>query len=294
MFNKILIPLDGSDIAEAAIPYGETLARRLGSEIILLHACDESHNLNHTMHRLYLEKRAEMIASGFGPGADTGSAPSAAAVIQFGQLAPVIHDYVEQNGTDLIIMIREGLSAASKSHSAASVFDDVFREVGCPSMLVPPEAVVKGKPLFNHILVPLDGSPGSEQALAPAAALAKASGAEITLFSMVKEMLEAEPESDLVGDRGLHNMKKSLDEQDRVSDYLESLAEKLRHQGLEADTRVDIGDDSARLITSAARVLGADMVVMATASVVSTWRSKSVTHKLLADSDLPLMVVRQQ
>ena len=294
MFKRILIPLDGSDIAEAAIPYGEALARRLGSEVTLLHACDESHQFNHTMHRLYLEKRAEMIAAGFSPDAGVDTAPVAAAVIQFGQLAPVIHDYVNQYNTDLIIMIREGLSAAPKSRSVASVFDDVFRVVGCPSMLVPPEAVVKGKPLFNHILVPLDGSPGSEQALAPAAALAQASGAEITLFSMVKETLEAEPESDLVGDRGLHNMKKSLDEQDQVFEYLESLADKLRQDGLEAAPRVDIGDNSAHLITSAARVLGADMVVMATASVVSTWRSKSVTHKLLAETDLPLMVVRQQ
>ena len=37
MFERILLPLDGSEIAEIAIPYGEELARRLGSEVILYH-----------------------------------------------------------------------------------------------------------------------------------------------------------------------------------------------------------------------------------------------------------------
>ena len=293
MFNKILLPLDGSDLAELAIPYGEYLARRLGSELILIHACDENHNLTHTMHRLYLEKRAEIIASSINSNPDSGPMPAVTAVTQFGKLAPVIHDYVEQNGIDLIIMVREGLSVSSGRQST-SIIDNVFRDIGCPSMLVPPQAVNMDKPLFNHILVPLDGTSGSEQALAPAAALAAASDAEVTLFSMVQEVFDAEPESDLVGDRGLYNLKVSIEKQDKVGDYLEKLARKMRLEGLDVCPRVDIGDDSAHLISVAARVLGADMVVMATASVVSTWRAKSVTHKLLSDTNLPLLVIRQQ
>ncbi|MGI2336608.1 MAG: universal stress protein [Dehalogenimonas sp.] len=289
MFKKILLPLDGTDIAEAVIPYGEALARRTGAELILLHACDESHSLHHTMHRLYLEKRAEMIAADI-----SGEATSAkvTAVTQFGELSEVIKTYVEQNSIDLIIMVREGFSAAQRQSTA--VFDDVFRVVSCPSMLVPPNIPDSKQSLFNQIMVPLDGTAGSEQALAPATSLARADGGEIILFSMVKEVYNTEPESDLVGDRGMHDREISVKEQDKTAEYLEKLARKLRLEGLDADIRVDFGADSARLITAAAKVLGADMVVMATASVVSTWRAKSITHKLLAESELPLLIIRQQ
>ena len=55
MFEKILIPLDGSEFAEAALPYGEEISRTFGSEVILLHVCiHECRNYEH-MHKIYLE-----------------------------------------------------------------------------------------------------------------------------------------------------------------------------------------------------------------------------------------------
>ena len=36
MYEKILVPLDGSELAEVALPYAEELAGRMGSEIILV------------------------------------------------------------------------------------------------------------------------------------------------------------------------------------------------------------------------------------------------------------------
>ena len=285
MFNKILLPLDGSDVAETAIVYGELLARQTGAELVLLHACTEEHNRFHTMHRLYLEKRAELIAAG----SEQGRSIAVTAVTLFGEPVEVTRDYANQNGIDLIIMVREILP----EQRPAAVFDEVFKSVNCPSLLVSAQPPAQGKVPFSHIMVALDGTPGSEASLGPATALARAAEAELTLFSMVKEVYDAEPESDLVGDRGLYDGEVSLREQEKTGEYLEQLLRRLRLEGLEVDARVDIGNDSARMIAAAARVLDADLVVMATASVVSTWRAKSVTHKLLAESELPLLVVRQ-
>ncbi len=39
MYEKILVPLDGSEVAERVLPHVEMLARRLNSEVILLTAC---------------------------------------------------------------------------------------------------------------------------------------------------------------------------------------------------------------------------------------------------------------
>ncbi|ADJ25664.1 UspA domain protein [Dehalogenimonas lykanthroporepellens BL-DC-9] len=285
MFKKILLPLDGTDVAEAAITYGESLARQTGAELVLLHACTEEHNRYHTMHRLYLEKRAEIIAAG----TSQGTSPAVTAVTLFGEPVTVVTDYVNQNGVDLIIMVRE----SRPEQRSTAVFDEVFKSVSCPSLLVSAQPPEPGRAPFTHIMVALDGTPGSEKSLAPAIALAQAAEAEITLFSMAREVYDAEPESDLVGDRGLYDREISLKKQEKVGEYLEQLVRRLRLEGLEVNARVDIGNDSAQLITAAARVMEADLVVMATASVVSTWRAKSVTHKLLAESELPLLVVRQ-
>ena len=37
MYERVLVPLDGSELAETVLPYVEELARKLGSEVVLLH-----------------------------------------------------------------------------------------------------------------------------------------------------------------------------------------------------------------------------------------------------------------
>ena len=62
MFERILLPLDGSEIAETAIPYGEELARRLGSEIVLYHTHGPEHQEQQHMRQMYLDRLAETDA----------------------------------------------------------------------------------------------------------------------------------------------------------------------------------------------------------------------------------------
>lgn len=37
MYEKLLVPLDGSQLAEAAIPHAEEMARKFGSEVVFIH-----------------------------------------------------------------------------------------------------------------------------------------------------------------------------------------------------------------------------------------------------------------
>ena len=59
MFEKILIPLDGSLLAEVALPYAEELCGRLSSEIILVHVETLLDDPNQHMHQFYIEKMVE-------------------------------------------------------------------------------------------------------------------------------------------------------------------------------------------------------------------------------------------
>jgi nucleotide-binding universal stress UspA family protein len=55
MFEKILIPLDGSEFAEQAVPYAKQISKAFRSEVVLLHVCtQECRNYEH-MHKIYLD-----------------------------------------------------------------------------------------------------------------------------------------------------------------------------------------------------------------------------------------------
>ena len=61
MFERILLPLDGSEVAEIALPYGRELARKLDSELILFHVCGPEHHQQEHMHKVYLNSLAETL-----------------------------------------------------------------------------------------------------------------------------------------------------------------------------------------------------------------------------------------
>ena len=61
MFEKILLPLDGSELAEAAIPYVRNLAVQLRADIYLLHVLPPEHQAYRHMHHMYLDSMAENL-----------------------------------------------------------------------------------------------------------------------------------------------------------------------------------------------------------------------------------------
>ncbi len=61
MYKRMLVPLDGSELAEVVLPYAKELAGRLDLELILLHVCDLHGSESQFMCRAYLERAAEIV-----------------------------------------------------------------------------------------------------------------------------------------------------------------------------------------------------------------------------------------
>ena len=59
MYEKILVPLDGSEVAEIALPYAEELAGRLGSEVTLMSVSRSAKEQNQRVCWSYLQKTVE-------------------------------------------------------------------------------------------------------------------------------------------------------------------------------------------------------------------------------------------
>jgi nucleotide-binding universal stress UspA family protein len=169
MYEKLLVPLDGSELAEVALRYAEELAARLGSQIDLLYVSESGKDPYRRMHRLYLQKMADRVRRGV-----RRYAPESAAgeirinpVILTGRPADEIVEYADRQDIGLIVMATHGRSGISR-WSMGSVAEKVVRAATCPLALIRAKGHqpdVRAKGLLKKILVPLDGSnvrrPGS-------------------------------------------------------------------------------------------------------------------------------------
>jgi len=185
MFERILMPLDGSELAEISLPYGEELAAKLGSEIILYHVRGSDQAELEHIHEVYLDTvagNARRIVGGTNKGAKV------TVEIESGEPAKNICDLVEKNKIDLIVMTAVSASGLKIGKMLGSVTDHVCHTVPVPVMIVRPQNAkrLRGKKqVFNNILISLDGSELSKRALPVGEALAAGLKIPITLFEMV-------------------------------------------------------------------------------------------------------------
>jgi nucleotide-binding universal stress UspA family protein len=211
MQRQIVVPLDGSRLAEKALPHAVALARAAGSGLTLLQVVS-------------IPQVANSLAWG-DPVASTVSAPheemlesahtylrdvtlrlgSAGLAVQVevleGDAAEAIIVYAEQHPQVVMIVMstrgRSGLtrwvlgSVAEKVLQVAPVLLAVIRPQGDSENQAEVDASgfgrrgLPGLPSYRTILVPLDGSVLAEEALPPAMALATATGASLLLVSVL-------------------------------------------------------------------------------------------------------------
>lgn len=144
MYEKILVALDGSALAEDVLPHVTGIATRTGSEVILLRVAPPVHptaedvvavmpvNREEEMRRLtdeflsYLERVADRLRS-------VGLKVSTA--VEFGDPAGRIVDYAQENGVGLIAMSTHGRSGISR-WVYGSVAGRVLRAATVPILLI--------------------------------------------------------------------------------------------------------------------------------------------------------------
>ncbi len=147
--------------------------------------------------------------------------------------------------------------------------------------------------MYKKILVPLDGSALAERVLPHAAILAKATGSEVTLATVLtpeiclgagSHMLEHIPEA-------MTERKEAVRGEARL--YLERIARAFQAQGVVAHCAVREGD-VAREIIACAEEEGFDLVAMAThgRSGIDRFIMGSVAEKVLRGTLKPLLLIR--
>ena len=192
MYSKVIVPLDGSDLAEQALPYAELVAESLSVPVELVQAYDI------LPVNVLSTRRAEVVAqlqTGAQVRAENSVAPvqqrlSSAGVesslaINRGPAADVI---VAQAGTDpgaLVVMCTHGRGGVSR-WVMGSVTDKVLHTIPNPMLIVRATVTGPASPgtSLRSVIVPLDGSALSELAIPHALSVATALSARVTILQI--------------------------------------------------------------------------------------------------------------
>ena len=305
MLERILMPLDGSEIAEISLPYGEELAAKLGAEIVLYHVRGRDQAELEHVHKVYLTTVAGNAKKTIG---DKNKGAKVTVEIESGEPAQNICDLVEKNKIDLIIMTAVSASGLKMGKMLGSVTDHVCHIVPVPVMVVRPQNAkrLRGKKqVFNNLLISLDGSQLSRRALPVGEELAAGLKIPITLFEMVPMVYPSTNYSNLYGsdyvrinDRDEqvieYNYAKANEaEESRVRVDLIEIERDLKEKGITSDHKITSGIDAAKEILQVSKEAGADLIVMSThgRSGLERWLLGSVTEKVLRYGNIPLLLV---
>lgn len=145
--------------------------------------------------------------------------------------------------------------------------------------------------MFQHLLVPLDGSSRAEQALPVAARLARASGGTITLFTVIGMAPEA-ISYHMTGPF----LPQTVFKQDLVQahTYLDQVARRSILAGLALEQQVDLGDPAATIL-SYAENQAIDLIVVSSHGYtgMKRWLLGSVAEKIARHAPVPVLILRE-
>lgn len=293
MFRTILVPLDGSPLAERALPFAEALARATGGSIVLVRAAwarviadadwIEAQAEAMDEAKSYLERVADHLAK---RGIPTQTAVSS------GYAAGVIVDETRLRKADVVVMATHGRSGLGR-WVYGSVAEAVLARSQVPVLLIrawQDEHAVDAIPDHPRLLVPLDGSEFAEAALPVAESLADALGGTLLLLRVVRL-----PEAPLTEDgKVIAYVDQELERlRAEAQDYLARVARGLAvgHSAVESAVRVGEPSDA---IVAASREFNASLVIMAThgRTGLSRLLLGSVADGVLRRGRVPVMLVR--
>ncbi len=298
--RRLLVPLDGSHLAESALPASLSLAAHLHARLTLLHVMERAapptaHGDRHLTLLSEAERYLEQIAGlcrTEGVEVDRHVHPN-----EVGDVARSIVEHAAEMAADLVVLATHGAGGARRV-LFGSVAQQVLRRGVRPVLLIrPPETdAAAGLPSFSlrRLLVPLDGTPASQAALPIAALLARAYEADLWLLRIVPTLATVSGERVSTALLVPTATAASLDlEESEARRSLEGLAATLRAQGLRASASVGRGNPSQGVLDGAAQA-GVDMIVIAThaRTGIDAVVSGSVASRIAARFTRPLLLVR--
>jgi nucleotide-binding universal stress UspA family protein len=299
MFDPILVPLDGSLLAECVLPHVVAIARAFNARVILLRMLDKNQasekaqlfdllnwQINKTGAKLYLDKVCTRLQKS-GLRVET-------AVLE-GLVAESITDYALSQGVKLIILSSHGRSGLSQ-WGISSVTQKTIFSAPTSVLIIRAHQPATRESIewqYKRIMVPLDGSRRAENVLPMVTLLARSYHSRIHVVHVVKtpEMARQMPLSR--EDVELSDQIVARNREEAIR-YLDQVRLHSSLDGMDVQTRLLTSDNAAAALHETSEKESIDMVALSAHgySGNNQWPYGSMVNNFILYSKLPLLIVQ--
>jgi nucleotide-binding universal stress UspA family protein len=298
MLTNILVLLDGSELAERALPYAAELARLYGARLTLARV-PETMVVPVASAGIWITRETEPHEARTHAEeylAEVAGRPLLEGLTVASTLPhhPVVHGLLEAmaaTGPDLVVLTTHGRTGVTRL-LLGSVASKIIQHAPVPALVVPAHAEPTERPAFQTLIVPLDGSANSELALPTAMDLARRSGGRLRLMRVptVPSYLTVLP--DTAAMIPSHLQQKALE----AEGYLAQQASALADAGIDvaADVEIALEGGVEQAIADYAETHGADAILLCShgQSGIKRLIMGSIADRVLRLAHSPVWIVR--
>ena len=294
--RAILVPLDGSELAQQALAVGIARARKAGAALHLVSVREPMPPLalppevplpTHQLEAEAMENLREYLAAVAGTARTDLAGPVTTAVLA-GDPATELCGYIETHGVDLVVMTTHGRTGLSRLW-LGSVADRMLRRLAIPVLLLHP-ADVPAPAEFGHLVVALDGDIEDPVIDAMLAIGARPGSTRCILTRVVEPPM---PVLSGLAMRPGHLPPDLVSRQvEEARSYLSRIAEPMVNAGWDVDWQVPVGRGVASQVLALAEASAADCIVAGTHGARGLERLLlgSVADKIVRGAKVPVLV----
>ncbi len=302
MFDPILVPLDGSQLAECVLPHIVAVARSFNSEVVLLRMLEKKQTgtsaqifdlvnwqINKTKASLYLEKTKARFQEVH---------IRTRTIVMEGLVAEGITEYAQNQGMKLIVLSSHGRNGLTQ-RSISSITQKIILSAQTSLLLVRAHQYgshsgeLSETPLYQRILVPLDGSQRAENVLPIITQLAQFHKAQIHLVQVVQtpEMARLMPPTREDIELSARVVERNQEEAGR---YLEQLKSRSYLEGIAVQTHLITSDNAAVALHQLEDQERIDLVALSAHGYSGNhqWPYGSMVNNFILYGNAPLLIVQ--
>jgi nucleotide-binding universal stress UspA family protein len=297
MFKHILVPLDGSELAEDALPPVVALAQRLGARVTLLHVLERD-----APTRVHGERHVTTGAEGAGYiGAVADRLKETGLDVdvhihdrQVTDVAVAIDSHAHEYSVDLIAMCKHGDSGL-RQRLLGGIAQQILQRGSTPILLRSPREHSEPSTFeLGDILVPLDLEHDAGTTLRVAADLARAFSARVHLITAVPTLAEARRSSAPARLLPSATEESLRIEEEEAHQELRRRGDELARSGIEVRVGVHHEEAPAAIVREAEEI-PADLVVLGTHARAGfdAWFAGSTGHRVISGTTQTLLLIRE-
>ena len=302
MFDTILVPLDGSQLAECVLPHVVAIAHSFDAEITLLRMLEKNQpgtsaqlfdllnwQINKTKASLYLEKIKVRFQE---------SSVQARTAVMEGLVAEGITEYAQNQEMKLIILSSHGRNGLTQ-WGISSISQKIILSTQTSLLIVRAHqyGVHSGELsetlIYQRILVPLDGSQRAENVLPIVTQLAQFHKSQIHLVQVIQtpEMARQMPPAPEDIDLSNRVVTRNRDEGER---YLEQLKSRSYLEGIAVQTHLITSNNAAVALHQLGEQEQFDMVALSAHGYSGNhqWPYGNMVNNFIMYGKAPLLIVQ--